>query len=103
VKKNIAEVAGTTRDVVEPRKTCTIEECFEKSNTKVEKVKNCTWDKQLEKCSSNFHAENGNQTSPETFWDSDQLGLFGYSQKCIEHDQLSTMKHNGYCYSQMIY
>ena len=48
-------------------------------------------------------AENGNQTSPETFWDSDQLGLFSYSQKCIEHDQLSTMKHNGYCYSQMIY
>lgn len=48
-------------------------------------------------------AENGNQTSPETFWDSDQLGLFGYSQKCIEQDQLSTMKHNGYCYSQMKY
>ena len=48
-------------------------------------------------------AENGNQTSPETSWDSDQLGLFGYSQKCIEQDQLSTMKHNGYCYSQMKY
>ncbi|KAF3537410.1 hypothetical protein F2Q69_00024490 [Brassica cretica] len=48
-------------------------------------------------------AENGNQTSPKTSWDSDQLGLFGYRQKCIEQDQLSTMKHNGYCYSQMKY
>ncbi|KAH0867857.1 hypothetical protein HID58_074879, partial [Brassica napus] len=47
-----------------PQITYTIEECFEKSNTKMEKVKNCTWDKQLEKCSSSIH------------------------------DQLSTMKHN---------
>lgn len=43
-------------------------------------------------------AANGNQTSPETSWDTKKLGVFGYSQKCIEQDQLSTIKHNGYCF-----
>ncbi|KAF8053933.1 hypothetical protein N665_1361s0003 [Sinapis alba] len=38
------------------------------------------------------------QTSAETSSDTDQLGLFSYSQICIEQHQLSTMKHNGYCF-----
>ncbi|KAL0733393.1 hypothetical protein Bca4012_009603 [Brassica carinata] len=76
-ESKIQDIISKVREI-SSTKTNNIEECFEKSDTKVEKVRNCMCDKILEKCSMllSCQAANGNPTSPETSSDTDQLGLF---------------------------
>ncbi|KAL0886114.1 hypothetical protein Bca101_010097 [Brassica carinata] len=89
-ESKIKDIISKVREI-SSTKTNNIAECFEKSDTKVEKVRNCTCDKILEKL---------------------QMGIrhllrllriltnlvYSVSQKCIEQHQLSAMKHNGYCF-----
>ncbi|CAA7062672.1 unnamed protein product [Microthlaspi erraticum] len=92
-----------------------IQDCLEKNNTKVEeKVKYCPWDKKLDKCSFNElceayvtvgnkiqEAASRNQKLPENnSWSSEQLGLCGFNQQCMEQHQLfpmsTTMEQTGF-------
>lgn len=89
-----------------------IQDCLEKNNTKVEKVKYCPWDKKLDKCSFNElyeafvsvgnkiqEATSRNQKFPENnSWSAEQLGLCGFNQQRLEQHQLfpmSTMEQTG--------
>ncbi|CAH2069821.1 unnamed protein product [Thlaspi arvense] len=119
-ESKVREIISKYRDTASSSciKTYSVQECLDKkkecldqTKVKVEKMKYCPWDKKLDKCSLSElyaafvaveskiqEAANRSQTFQDASWSTEQLGLFGYNQQCVEQHQLFPMEHNGFAF-----